>query len=123
MELPRAEMDIEFVAGEDVGYDLVERETAVAAARPDAGLTPTPVPRTFRLTTAAALANGGQPSAPVDADVFRQGMRVLHDTYGLGQIVAISGTAARRKATVDFPPPVGRKRLLLADGSLRPMEA
>ena len=73
------------------------------------------------MTTAAALANGGQPTAPVDPEAFRQGMWVVHATYGLGQIIALSGSAARRRATVDFPPPAGRQRLLLADGSLQPV--
>ena len=85
------------------------------------GAQPSPAPYAIRLTTAAALANGGEPAPPVNPDAFRQGMWVLHATYGLGQVVALSGSAARRKATVDFQPPAGRKRLLLAEGSLRPV--
>jgi hypothetical protein len=76
---------------------------------------------TIGLTTAAALANGGQPAPPVDLDAFRQGMWVLHSTYGLGQIIALSGIEESRRATVQFPPPAGRQRLLLADGSLQPV--
>ena len=41
--------------------------------------------------------------------------------FGLGQIVALSGNGAGRKATVDFQPPAGRKKLLLADGGLQPV--
>jgi hypothetical protein len=74
------------------------------------------------LTTAAALANGGQPTA-VDTELFHQGMWVVHATFGLGQIIALSGTAAGRRATVDFPPPAGRQRLLLADGALQPVSS
>ncbi len=73
------------------------------------------------MTTAAALANGGQPATPADPDLFRQGMWVVDAAYGLGQIIALSGSVARRKATVDFSPPVGRKQLLLAEGSLQPV--
>ncbi len=78
-------------------------------------------PRPIHLTTAAALANGGRPMPPTAPDLFRQGMWVLHPTHGLGQIIALSGIAASRKATIDFPPPSGRKRLLLSEGSLQPV--
>jgi DNA helicase II / ATP-dependent DNA helicase PcrA len=77
-----------------------------------------PVP--LRLTTAAAMANGGQ-AAPLAPDAFRQGMLVLHRTHGLGQIAALSGNGPERIATVDFPPPAGRKKIPLADGSLQPV--
>jgi DNA helicase II / ATP-dependent DNA helicase PcrA len=79
------------------------------------------VPRQIHLTTAACLANGSQSAAPADPNAFRQGLWVLHATYGLGQIIALSGSAASRKATVEFPLPAGRKSLLLADGSLQPV--
>jgi len=75
----------------------------------------------IRLTTAAALANGGQSAPAVDPNVFRQSMRVLHPTFGLGQIIALSGSGAGRKAMVEFSPPLGRKSILLADGLLRPL--
>ena len=74
------------------------------------------VPPTLSLTTAAALANGGQASPPAP-DAFRQGMVVLHSTFGLGQVVALSGKGAGRAATVDFQPPVGRKRSCLPTGA------
>jgi DNA helicase-2/ATP-dependent DNA helicase PcrA len=76
--------------------------------------------RSLRLTTAAAMA-GGESSTPASPDVFRQGMVVLHAAYGLGQIIALSGSGAARKATVDFPEPVGRKKFLLAEASLQPV--
>ena len=75
----------------------------------------------IRLTTGAALANGGKPMPPVDPDVFCQGMVVLHAAYGLGEIIALSGSGAARKATVAFQPPEGHKKVLLAEGSLRPV--
>ena len=46
---------------------------------------------------------------------------MVHSAYGLGQIIALSGSGAGRKATIDFPPPAGRKRVLLAEGSLQPV--
>ena len=48
-------------------------------------------------------------------------MWVLHSSYGLGQVVALSGKEAGRKATVDFQPPAGRKKLSLAEGGLQPV--
>jgi len=41
--------------------------------------------------------------------------------YGLGQIIALSGRGVNRKATVEFAPPAGRKRFLLAESSLQPV--
>ncbi len=76
---------------------------------------------TIHLTTAAALANGGEPTPPVDPEIFRQGMWVLHPQHGLGQIIALSGAASRRKATIDFQPPAGRKSISLAENLLRPV--
>jgi DNA helicase-2/ATP-dependent DNA helicase PcrA len=82
-----------------------------------------PVLPKIHLTTAAALANGGGPAAPVDPDLFRQGTCVLHASFGLGWIIAISGSGLQREATVDFPPPSGRQTLRLAEGTLRPVKA
>lgn len=77
----------------------------------------------IRLTTAAALANGGQAAPPVEANAFRQGLWVLHATHGLGQIIAISGSDDHRAATVAFQSSAGRQRVLVADGSLQPVGA
>ena len=79
------------------------------------------LPPKIHLTTAAAMINGDAPSPPVDPNAFRQGTCVLHASYGLGRIVALSGNGPQREATVDFPPPSGRRTLLLADGALRPV--
>ena len=45
-------------------------------------------------------------------------MVVRHPGYGLGHIVALSGAGASRKATVEFPPPAGRKQFVLAASPL-----
>jgi DNA helicase-2/ATP-dependent DNA helicase PcrA len=74
------------------------------------------------LTTAAEMAAGGTPSPPPAPDVFQQGMLVLHPQYGLGRVVALSGSGHERRATVDFPTPAGRQRFLLAASPLRPMK-
>ena len=73
------------------------------------------------LTTAADLANGGKPAPPVSPDAFQQGMLVLHPHYGLGRIVALSGSSSQRLATIDFASSAGRQRLMLQDSPLRPV--
>ena len=55
-----------------------------------------PLPREFRLTTAADLAGAPAgarpPAAPADdLDAFQPGVPVLHPEYGIGRIVAIDG--------------------------------
>jgi DNA helicase-2/ATP-dependent DNA helicase PcrA len=74
------------------------------------------------LKTAAELANGGRPSPSPDADAFEHGMLVRHPEFGLGRIVALSGSGAERHATVDFTSSAGRQRLLLAESPLRPVK-
>jgi len=73
------------------------------------------------LTTGAALAKGGRTARAASPDDFTQGMVVLHPLYGLGRIAALSGSGAGRKATVDFRPPAGRKKFLLANAPLQPV--
>jgi len=74
----------------------------------------------LQLTTAAELANGGTPSAPVSPEEFIQGGLVRHPQYGLGRNIALSGSGHERRATVEFPPPVGQTKLMLTDSPLRP---
>lgn len=120
MELPREEMELESF-GEDE-YRVPEpayQEPVLSRAGTQ------PQPRTagaMQLTTAAELANGGKPAPPVSPEVFHQGMLVRHPKYGLGRIVALSGTGAGRKATIDFPRPTGRKKFVLASSPLRPLK-
>ncbi len=47
-------------------------------------------------------------------------MIVRHPNYGLGKIVALSGSGTKRKATVVFAAGAGEKRFLLAHSPLRP---
>lgn len=70
-----------------------------------------------RLMTGADLV--GNP--PADVETFHQGMLVCHPQFGLGKIVALSGSGQKRQATVDFAAGIGRRKLRLADGQLRPI--
>ncbi|CAN5862225.1 UvrD-helicase domain-containing protein [soil metagenome] len=97
--------------------------------RPGRSPRPTPsgnAPGGFRLTTAAALAGGGDSaggsgsaSGPTDdLSVFRPGVSVLHPQYGLGRVVAIDGAGPNRKGRIAFA--VGGERtFILAKAPLR----
>jgi len=119
MELPRDEMELEEFASivefwpEPVEMEPVRRPEKVSAARKTAP--------NAKLTTAAEMAGIGQLAA-VSPDEFHQGMLVRHPEYGLGRIVALSGSGERRKATVDFQSRVGRKGFVLAMSPLRPVK-
>lgn len=75
------------------------------------------------LTTAAQLAAEPGAAMAVSPDAFSQGMLVLHPEYGLGKIVALSGSGARRTATVDFASSAGQKRFVVAQSPLRPVRS
>jgi len=73
------------------------------------------------LTTAAAMQITATVALPaVDPDIFHQGMIVKHPEYGLGKVVALSGSGPRRSATVAFASAAGQKRFMLAQSQLRP---
>ncbi len=116
IELPRDEMELR--SGPDY------RPTESQAPRPDTQ--PAAVPpggvRDVPLTTAADLAAGGATARRFSPDVFRQGMVVLHPTYGPGRIVAISGVGDHRKAIVDFGSAAERKKFVLKSAPLRPVQ-
>ena len=73
-----------------------------------------------RVTTAAELAGAKVVSSrETPPDVFTQGMTVVHPEHGVGKIVALSGSGAKRRATVRFAT-AGEKRFVLAHSPLRP---
>jgi DNA helicase-2/ATP-dependent DNA helicase PcrA len=73
------------------------------------------------LATASELHHGHAVASPaVSPDAFHQGMVVKHPEYGLGKVVALSGSGARRSATVAFASSAGQKKFILAQSALRP---
>ncbi len=109
-----------------------------------------PRDRAFHLTTAAMLAtaqssvcndtdnnpnairaNGegamelqslaSEPHVATSPDAFYDGMLVRHPDYGLGKIVAISGSGVKRTATVAFAQGSGEKRFILTHSRLQPV--
>jgi DNA helicase-2/ATP-dependent DNA helicase PcrA len=57
---------------------------------------------------------------PISPDDFHHGMLVRHPEYGLGKILALSGTGVKRTATVAFAQGPGVKRFILVHSKLRP---
>jgi len=68
----------------------------------------------YRDTPAAAMrtAFGSSKKKSVAVIELEVGDRVLHDTYGMGKVLAVTGVGEKAQATVDFGS-IGHKRLLL----------
>jgi DNA helicase-2/ATP-dependent DNA helicase PcrA len=114
MELPRDKMDLQNMEIPAIRRVAHEESLRRPATRPASGST-----AAAGLTTAAELAGGGQPPA-VSPEEFHQDMLVRHPQYGLGRVIALSGSGSDRKATVEFPS-AGRKRFVLGMSPLRPV--
>ncbi|MBN1590507.1 MAG: ATP-binding domain-containing protein, partial [Pirellulales bacterium] len=114
MELPRERMELRDVE------QTATFETAVSETSDRRHSARAKTPNGLGLTTAAELA-GENTSATFSPDAFRQDMLVRHPQYGLGRIVALSGSGAGRKATVDFTSAAGRKKFVLKSSPLRPV--
>jgi DNA helicase-2/ATP-dependent DNA helicase PcrA len=75
------------------------------------------------LATAAELHDVARQAAPsISPDEFAHGMVVRHPEYGLGKIIALSGTGLRRVATVAFASTAGQKKFVLSQSVLRPVK-
>src|SRR5262249_33725553 len=76
------------------------------------------------LATAAELAHpDADEIVRVSPDAFHQGMIVRHPEYGLGKVVALSGSGMKRSATVAFASSAGEKKFMLAQSALRPAKS
>ncbi len=100
-------------AGTETGAAQAHRGAAAAAAM--AG----------PLATAADLHDETQPveHGAFSPEVFHQNMIVRHPEYGLGKIVALSGSGDRRSATVAFASSAGQRKFMLAKSPLRPAKS
>jgi DNA helicase-2/ATP-dependent DNA helicase PcrA len=76
-------------------------------------------PKGNRETSSALPANRYQ-TPDTHPDSFHHGMLVRHPDYGLGKILALSGTGVKRTATVAFAQGAGEKRFILAHSKLQP---
>jgi len=138
MELPRGEMELNEPTSvvpsfiED-HYEELEEDWEVDARdefdpsqlethdRPEATSAPLAA---LPVTTAAELERAAARELPrVSPDAFHQGMIVKHPTYGLGKVVALSGSGERRTATIAFVAGAGQKKFVLASSPLRPTKS
>ncbi len=135
MELPRDEMHlVEPAASTQLGWESIEETDEVPWEIEDEGAAPAevelavPVAATPAiagpLATAAEMhrAEAAEPTR-VPPDAFHQGMIVRHPNYGLGKVVALSGSGAKRSATVAFASAAGQKKFMLAQSPLRPAKS
>ncbi|HEX3726297.1 MAG TPA: UvrD-helicase domain-containing protein [Pirellulales bacterium] len=130
MELPRAEMQLieptwlpqsNWQAGEDAddaSWEFTQPEEEISLDPSPA----TPSPRAFApLISAAELERAAAAEVcRVPPDAFHQGMVVRHPEYGLGKVVALSGSGDKRSATVAFASAAGEKKFRLAQSALTP---
>ncbi len=123
MELPRGEMAVESPErARVVEIDDLPPEDHEPVFRHDEPREAPPAKFGAALRTAADMLGAGLRPQGIDPDVFRQGMVVLHPEHGIGKVVAIGGSGSQRTATIDFASSAGRKKLALADSSLRPVK-
>ncbi|MDZ7617433.1 MAG: UvrD-helicase domain-containing protein [Patescibacteria group bacterium] len=123
MELPRDEMELD-EPGEELYMDAEPPDVEPVFSRSDsAEKTDSGPARRMPLgvTTAANLLNEKGTCDSVSPDTFVQGMLVCHPARGVGRIVALSGSGAGRKATVDFLGGGGQATYLLAKSPLQPV--
>ncbi len=71
-------------------------------------------------TAAELLAGLSSTLGNVSPDSFFQGMLVRHPEYGLGKVVALSGSGPRRTATVAFASGAGQKKFVVSQSPLVP---
>ena len=76
------------------------------------------------LVTAAEMQQAASTeSQRIPPEAFHQGMVVRHPEYGLGKIMALSGSGMRRTATVTFFSPPGQRKFMLAQCDLVPAKS
>jgi DNA helicase-2/ATP-dependent DNA helicase PcrA len=90
----------------------LERSSSRPAAAP---------PRALHLMTAAELGQDAAAAPRVSPEVFAQSMLVRHPEYGLGTVVALSGSGQARKAVVEFSGGIGQRSFVLKHSGLRPV--
>ena len=135
MELPRDEMHlVEPAASTQLGWESIEESDDVPWEIEEEEAAPVEVELAVPVDATPALAGPLATAADlhraeaaeltrVPPDAFHQGMIVRHPDYGLGKVVALSGSGARRSATVAFASAAGQKKFMLAQSPLRPAKS
>jgi DNA helicase-2/ATP-dependent DNA helicase PcrA len=129
MELPRDEMEVVEVPlthyVEPAGVEELPADDWELGPQPNYATSPgsSGAPLPALKTAAAMLAESGETAPRADRvppELFSLGMAVIHPDYGIGKIAALSGSGAKRTATVNFAGGAGVKRFRLAHSPLRP---
>lgn len=119
MELPRSELEV--VESPGTGYRTSNFELPVprsgqhSSSRSDDRRNHLPLRKSAPTAPRKPKASGF-----FTPDDFVLDMRVVHPRYGVGRIVALSGSGDSRKATVDFGGSIGRMKFILAQTPLKP---
>ena len=74
-----------------------------------------------KVMTASDMLGAKRDSPTPSPETFHQGMLVSHPVYGPGSIVALSGSGAKRMATINFFN-AGQKKFRLAQSQLTPVK-
>ncbi len=114
-ELPRESLHWVELADEFAGPDEYEvQEQARRRRKLGPGAYRETAPAS--ITTAAALSGETEAAADrLSPDQYYQGMVVKHAEYGIGKVVALSGSGRNRRATIAFVSPgIGEKPFVLA---------
>ncbi|MFV1968133.1 MAG: ATP-dependent helicase [Pirellulaceae bacterium] len=136
MELPRDEMEVHKPATpfrrpaevEDAwdleAVDETYEEEEYVDARPNGQQDQRAKTEMPRVMTAAEMVKGAAPTRKKAApEEFCQGMLVNHSAHGTGRIVALSGTGARRTATVQFFSSSRHVQFVLLHSTLQPVRS
>ncbi len=139
VELPREEMDVreppgksafrpdlpEFEGADEEGdfaYDqTLEVDDQVSQLPETDSESPQSMPPA--VITAAELLGESPSPVRADPDSFRRGMVVQHPEFGLGKIVALSGAASKRRATVQFFTQDRERKFVLIHSQLQPVKS
>jgi DNA helicase-2/ATP-dependent DNA helicase PcrA len=108
------------MSGPRNGSSLAGLQTAAQLAESRGESPAAPETAASRMTTALAVGPARGATRPMSPEVFHQGMAVVHPEYGLGKIVALSGTGDQRKATVAFVSDAGQRTFVLRVSPLKP---
>jgi DNA helicase II / ATP-dependent DNA helicase PcrA len=130
MELPRGEMRVVESSSNDPAWVTEDEPPWEPEVQEDDGEGVIELPvstgaiSTTPLTTAADLHGTETADKPhILPEAFHQGMVVRHPEYGLGKVVALSGSGSKRSATIAFASSAGQKRFMLAQSQLRPAKS
>jgi len=136
LELPRDEMDFQSNVGRYVAHQEWNEDPYALDPELDPGFSTgesgkirdnlpskaNSISSKILMTAAEMTKQNEMPAKKTDPDQFHAGMVVIHPSYGLGKISAMSGNGAKRGASVQFVTGE-QKKFILAYSELRPAQS